>query len=188
MQGFLARRAILSASSRSSCSSSSVFFLSRLTGDPADLFLPIDATQRDERAVPRAPRPERPADRPVRPLRGDVAAPRLRRQSPPGAARDRRRARRPSSGRWAGADHHGARDRLGDRHRLARRLPPRRHLRPHRHLHLADRRLAPRTSGSPSSAIIVFAIDLGWLPTSGTGTPSALDPADRACCSSAPSA
>ena len=76
-----------------------VFFLSRLTGDPAALFLPIDATPADDRAVPRAARPQRPADRAVRPLRLGRAAPRLRRQPAPGAARRSTWCCRPSSGR-----------------------------------------------------------------------------------------
>ena len=71
----------------------------------------------------------------------------------------------------------------GHRHRLAGRLPRRRSLRPHRHLHLADRRLRPgfldrhrRDRGLLGQPRL--AADLGHRHR------LALDPADRACCSS----
>ena len=63
---------------------------------------PLPADRRDaadDRALPRAARPQRPADRPVRPLRLGRAAPRLRRQPAPGAARRSTSCCRPSSGR-----------------------------------------------------------------------------------------
>ena len=49
-----------------------VFFLSRLTGDPAALFLPIDATPEMIEQLPRAARAQRPADRAVRGYVWDV--------------------------------------------------------------------------------------------------------------------
>ena len=121
-----------------------VFFLSRLTGDPAALFLPIDAS------------PEMIDN--FRELHGlndplivqfgryvwDVAAPRLRREPAPGAAGDRGGAPGLRLDAVAGADHHGAGRRRGDRHRVAGGVPARRGLRPDRHLHLADRRLGAR--------------------------------------------
>ena len=121
-----------------------VFFLSRLTGDPAALFLPIDATPEMVEQFRELHGLNDPLHRAVRPLRLGRAAPRLRRQPAPGAAGDRRGAAGLRLDALARGHHHDAGHGRGHRHRLARGLPARRHLRPDRHLHLADRRLGAR--------------------------------------------
>ena len=147
-----------------------VFFLSRLTGDPTSLYLPLDASLESREQF----REIHGLNDPLLVQFGryiwDVAALRLRRepaQSAPGA---RRRARCLPLDAQAGGDHHGPGDRLGHRHRLARRLPK---------VGGFFDRLSSILSLIGASApdfwvaivgILLFSVSLGWLPTSGTGT------------------
>ena len=69
-----------------------VFFLSRLTGDPAALFLPIDATPEMIENFRELHGLNDPLIVQFGRLRLGRAPPRLRRQPPPGPPGDRRRA------------------------------------------------------------------------------------------------
>ena len=131
------------ASSRSCCLLVMVFFLSRLTGDPAALFLPIDATPEMIEQF----RELHGLNDPLIVQFGRYVWDVLHLDFG-----DSLRQARPAIDvvlqafvwtLWLARHHHDAGHGRGHRHRLARRLPPRRHLRPDRHLHLADRRLGP---------------------------------------------
>ena len=120
-----------------------VFFLSRLTGDPAALFLPIDATPEMIEQF----RELHGLNDPLIVQFGRYVWDVLHLDFG-----DSLRQARPAIDvvlqafvwtLWLAVITMTAGHGRGHRHRLARRLPARRHLRPDRHLHLADRRLGP---------------------------------------------
>ena len=121
-----------------------VFFLSRLTGDPAALFLPIDATPEMIDQF----RELHGLNDPLLVQFGRYVWDVLHLDFG-----DSLRQARPAIDVvlkafvwtfWLAVITMTAGYDRSDRHRLARRLPAGRHLRPDRHLHLADRRLRPR--------------------------------------------
>ena len=146
-----------------------VFFLARLTGDPANLYLPIDASVEARQEFRDKYGFSDPLIVQFGRFLGDLASAISAHRSARAGRRSswcwrpcRRRSSSPASP-WAGP---GARD----RHRLARRVPPRRLVRPRRLGALAAGASAP-DFWIAISGIILFAVTLHWLPTSGMGPP-----------------
>ena len=145
-----------------------VFFLTRMTGDPASLYLPENATEQDRiefaiRIGYADPHPD-----PVRPLCPGPAAVRFRPVDHPAAAGHGCRARGGTHHGEARQRQHAGHHRAVGAHRLPRRQPAERRLRPPGH------QLSLGGASAPDFwiaivGILVFAVYLRWLPTSGSG-------------------